>query len=81
MHILINEQKNRNIKFHNIIGNSRVNFWNSVIDRINRQFDITYTGQQCKTKFQNLIREHTISELLCIICHISNYTINLSIFY
>ncbi|CAG8488183.1 3544_t:CDS:2 [Ambispora leptoticha] len=37
-----------------------MDFWNSITNTINEQFRITYTGYQCKNKFQHLVRDHNL---------------------
>ncbi|RHZ78156.1 hypothetical protein Glove_167g40 [Diversispora epigaea] len=56
---LIDERKNRNSEYHNIVGN-RMDFWDSVSSKINEQFRTAYTGYNCKSKFQNLVRDHNL---------------------
>ncbi|KAF0487322.1 hypothetical protein F8M41_022582 [Gigaspora margarita] len=58
--ILIAERRNRNADYHNITGSSRVSFWNNIANIINERFSTNYTGYQCKGKFQNLVRDHTL---------------------
>ncbi|CAG8455061.1 8471_t:CDS:2 [Cetraspora pellucida] len=60
LHLLIAERRNRNAKYHNIPGSSRVSFWNNIANIINERFSTNYTGYQCKSKFQNLVRDHTL---------------------
>ncbi|CAH1769788.1 12699_t:CDS:2, partial [Entrophospora sp. SA101] len=56
--LLINERKIRNAEYHDIVGSSRVDFWNSIANKINVQFRTTYTGHQCKDKFRSLVNSH-----------------------
>ncbi len=57
LRLLIDERKNRNVEYHDIVGSSRVGFWNN----INEQFRTTYTGHQCKDKFRSLVNSHNVS--------------------
>lgn len=59
--LLITERRNKNADYHNIPGSSRVRFWNDIANIINERFSTNYTGYQCKGKFQNLVRDHTVS--------------------
>ncbi|CAJ0756050.1 21323_t:CDS:2, partial [Entrophospora sp. SA101] len=52
------ELKIRNAEYHYIVGGSRVDFWNSIANKINERFRTTYTGHQCKDKFRNLVNNH-----------------------
>lgn len=62
INLLIEERRSRNEEYWNITGNSRTSFWDSVASKINIEFQCSYTGQQCKEKFQNLVREHMVRE-------------------
>ncbi|GBC01415.1 hypothetical protein RclHR1_41870001, partial [Rhizophagus clarus] len=53
--LLIQERRNRNEEYWNIAGCSKVSFWMSVAAKINSNFRSTYTAEQCKEKFQNLL--------------------------
>ncbi|KAF0552140.1 hypothetical protein F8M41_022566 [Gigaspora margarita] len=56
--LLIDERKTRNVKYHDITGISREGFWSSVANKINGQFNTTYTGYQCKGKFYSLVKDY-----------------------
>ncbi|GES90937.1 hypothetical protein GLOIN_2v1874283 [Rhizophagus clarus] len=58
--LLIQERRNRNEEYWNIAGCSKVSFWMSVASKINSNFRSTYTAEQCKEKFQNLVRENKL---------------------
>ncbi|CAG8705763.1 1442_t:CDS:2, partial [Acaulospora morrowiae] len=49
-----------NAEYHIIPGSSRMDFWNSIANTINERFGTTYTGYQCKNRFQHLVRGHTL---------------------
>ncbi|CAH1765722.1 4756_t:CDS:2, partial [Entrophospora sp. SA101] len=55
------ELKIRNAEYHYIVGGSRVDFWNSIANKINERFRTTYTGHQCKDKFRNLVNNHNVN--------------------
>jgi hypothetical protein len=61
--LLINQRKYRNQEYYRIIGRSRVNYWNSVARRINRDVGSNFTGVQCKRKFNNLVSKYYVSKL------------------
>ena len=58
--LLINERRARNEEFYEMAGRSKVAFWMSVASVVNIRFSGNYTGEQCKEKFQNLVREHKV---------------------
>ncbi|RIB12132.1 hypothetical protein C2G38_2201496 [Gigaspora rosea] len=60
LHLLIAERRNRNAEYHDIPGSSRMSFWNNIANIINERFSTNYTEYQCKGKFQNLVRDHTL---------------------
>ncbi|CAG8763835.1 15405_t:CDS:2, partial [Acaulospora morrowiae] len=55
---LIDERKTRNVEYYDIVDISREDFWNSIANKINGQFNITYSGYQCKGKFQSLVKNY-----------------------
>ncbi|CAG8829609.1 27498_t:CDS:2 [Gigaspora margarita] len=58
--LLITKRRNRNNDYYNIPKSSRVSFWNNIVNIINKKFSTNYTEYQCKGKFQNLVRDHTL---------------------
>jgi hypothetical protein len=62
INLLINQRKHRNVEFHRIIG-GKSEFWASVARRINRSADTTFTGMQCKRKFQNMVSTYYVSKI------------------
>ncbi|GET55742.1 hypothetical protein GLOIN_2v1874283 [Rhizophagus irregularis DAOM 181602=DAOM 197198] len=54
LRVLINERKNENDNFHELSGNMKHNFWKGLASKINLEFGTTYTGRQCKEKFNGL---------------------------
>jgi hypothetical protein len=62
INLLINQRKYRNVEFHRIIG-GKGEFWASVARRINRSADTTFTGMQCKRKFQNMVSTYYVSKI------------------
>ncbi|GET62063.1 hypothetical protein GLOIN_2v1874283 [Rhizophagus irregularis DAOM 181602=DAOM 197198] len=54
LRVLINERKNENNNFHELSGNMKHNFWKGLASKINLEFGTTYTGRQCKEKFNGL---------------------------
>ncbi|CAG8650770.1 14915_t:CDS:2, partial [Acaulospora morrowiae] len=60
---LIDERKTRNVEYYDIVSISREDFWNSIANKINGQFNTTYSRYQCKGKFQSLVKDYNISIL------------------
>lgn len=61
--LLINQRKHRNREYYQIIGRSRKNYWESISRRINREAGSTFTGSQCRRKFNNLVSHYYVSNL------------------
>jgi hypothetical protein len=58
---LIDERKYRNIEYHQLPRGERSGFWQSIARRINREFGSYLSGQDCKEKFQNLVRAYYVN--------------------
>ncbi|CAB5190685.1 unnamed protein product [Rhizophagus irregularis] len=63
LRVLINERKNKNNNFHELNGNMKHNFWKGLASKINLEFRTTYTGRQCKEKFNGLVRAYKKMQL------------------
>ncbi|GET62064.1 hypothetical protein GLOIN_2v1874283 [Rhizophagus irregularis DAOM 181602=DAOM 197198] len=79
LRVLINERKNENNNFHELSGNMKHNFWKGLASKINLEFGTTYTGRQCKEKFNGLVRAYKkmqlyIEETIYDIAHKINTT-------
>ncbi|CAB5206870.1 unnamed protein product [Rhizophagus irregularis] len=79
LRVLINERKNENNNFHELSGNMKHNFWKGLASKINLEFRTTYTGRQCKEKFNGLVRAYKkmqlyIEETIYDIAHEINTT-------
>ncbi|EXX65681.1 uncharacterized protein OCT59_008222 [Rhizophagus irregularis] len=61
--VLINERKNENDNFHELSGNMKHNFWKGLASKINLEFGTTYTGRQCKEKFNGLVQAYKKMQL------------------
>lgn len=59
--LLINQRKNRNREYYQILGRSRKQYWESISRRINREADTNFTGSQCRRKFNNLVFYYYVS--------------------
>ena len=62
--LLINKRRTQNVKYY-ALKNRRPKraFWDRMAQRINNQYGITFTGNQCHNKFLNLTRSYYISNL------------------
>ncbi|CAB4445568.1 unnamed protein product [Rhizophagus irregularis] len=63
LRVLINERKNENDNFHELSSNMKHNFWKGLASKINLEFGTTYTGRQCKEKFNGLVRAYKKMQL------------------
>ena len=63
--VLINERRRLNFDFH-YSGRSHVTLWNIIAAKINTIFGTSYTGVQCKTKFQNLVSQYHVNKKIYI---------------
>jgi hypothetical protein len=62
---LINERRRRNFEYWYLHpGRSKVAFWQSVADQVNLVCNTTYSGTQCKNKFNSLVSEFFVSKNL-----------------
>jgi hypothetical protein len=60
LRVLINQRKTENDYFHELSCNMKHNYWKGVASKINLEFGTTYTGRQCKEKFQSLVRAYKV---------------------
>ncbi|GBC23978.2 hypothetical protein GLOIN_2v1874283 [Rhizophagus irregularis DAOM 181602=DAOM 197198] len=74
LQVLINERKNENDNFYELSGNMKHNFWKGLASKINLEFGTTYTGRQCKEKFNGLKMQLYIEETIYDIAHEINIT-------
>ena len=63
--VLINERRRLNFDFH-YSGRSHVTLWNIIAAKINTIFGTSYTGVQCKTKFQNMVSQYHVNKNIYI---------------
>jgi len=63
--LLISERRRRNAEYYYFIpGRSRKNFWCSIANTINNTFNVIYTGQQCKNKFNRLVSDYHVRKYI-----------------
>jgi hypothetical protein len=60
LRVLIDKRKSENDNFHELSGNMKHNFWKGVASKINIEFGTTYSGRQCKEKFNGLVRAYKV---------------------
>jgi hypothetical protein len=75
--LLIDERRKRNVEYWGMVGCSKVAFWTNVAGIINSNFRKSYTSEQCKEKFQNLVRENKVRK----ITECCNRNLNLHFFF
>jgi hypothetical protein len=51
---------------HEIYGNSRVDYWQYIASRINNEYGENFTYQQCRNRFNTLVREFYVSKILLL---------------
>jgi len=61
--MLIDERKNNNSYYHDLVEGRRKMFWKDVASRINLRFGTRYSGQQAKEKFQGIVRDCRVSKI------------------
>jgi hypothetical protein len=61
--MLVIKRIRQNQQYHNIVGRSQVEFWRSVVRRINYRYCKRYTHTQCSNKWKNLVQYYHISKL------------------
>jgi hypothetical protein len=62
---LINERRRLNFDFH-YSGRSHVTLWSTIAINLNTIFGTSYTGVQCKTRFQNLVSQYHVNKKIYI---------------
>ena len=71
---LINERRRLNFDFH-YSGRLHVTLWNIIAAKINTIFGTSYTGVQCKTKFQNLVSQYHVNKKIYTVYKISFFNL------
>jgi hypothetical protein len=61
--MLIDERKENNEKFHDLVGGGKKMYWKEVASKINLKFGTSFSGQQTKEKFQGLVRDCHVNKL------------------
>ena len=57
---LIEKRKLGNEEYHGLNNNMKYNFWKNSASEINIKFGTSYTGKQCKEKFNRLVRDYKV---------------------
>ena len=58
---LIDQRMSRNEEFWDLSSTKRMKFWESISVKINECFGTKFTAIQVKTKWKNLVKEHTVN--------------------
>ena len=61
LRMMIDERKNANYYFHDLHEGRKSIWWKSLASRINLSFETSYSRKQVNEKFQDLVRDHTVS--------------------
>jgi hypothetical protein len=60
LRVLIDNRKDYNNEYHDLVGNGKRNFWKNVSTKINLRFGTCYSGAHCKEKFEGLKRDYKV---------------------
>ena len=60
---LIDERKNNNDHYHDLVEGGKKIFWKGVASKINLEFGTRYTGVQVNEKFQGIVRDYRVSKI------------------
>lgn len=60
LRLLIDNRKTKNDEYHLLTSNLKCNFWKGTASEINIKFGTTYSGKQCKEKFNALVRAYKV---------------------
>lgn len=63
LRLLIDERKNNNKHYHDLVEGRRKIFWKNLASKINLRFGTNYSGVQAKEKFQSIIRDCRVSKI------------------
>ena len=60
--LLVSERRRRNNEYHTRYRGNKTDFWQSVVRRIHRRYNKTYSARQCEQKWSNLVRDYGVSK-------------------
>ena len=63
LRMLIDERKNNNEYYHDLVEGNKKIFWKEVASRINLKFGTRYSGNQVKEKFQGIVRDCNVNKI------------------
>jgi hypothetical protein len=58
---LIDQRMSRNEKFWKLSNTNHMEFWKSIVTKINECFGMKFTAIQIKTKWKNLVKEYMVN--------------------
>ena len=61
LRVLIDNRKEYNEKYHELVGNRKRIFWKRVSTKINLKFGTSYSDAHRKEKFEGLKRDYKVS--------------------
>src|ERR1044071_10391464 len=62
LRVLIDNCKEYNKNYYELVGNEKRIFWKRVFTKINLKFGTSYSGAHCKEKFEGLKRDYKVNE-------------------
>jgi len=64
LQVLIHKREKENKDYYELENSMKCNFWKGVASEINIKFGTSYSGKQCKEKFNGLIRAYKVYKKL-----------------
>ena len=60
--LLVSERRQRNHEFHYRHRSNKTKFWESIVRRIRKRYNITFSARQVKQKWKNLRKDYDVSK-------------------
>jgi hypothetical protein len=60
LRVLIDKRKDENNDYHRLDSKLKQSFWKGLASEINIAFGTSYSGKQCKEKFNGLVRAYKV---------------------
>ena len=64
---LIEKREKGNNDYYYKYGRNKSGFWNKIANEINQEKKSFFTGEQCRVKFSNLVKDYNVSIINIII--------------
>lgn len=61
---LIEKRKKGNNDFYYKFGRNKMKFWIKIANEINQEKKTYFTGDQCRIKFNNLVKDYNVSIII-----------------